>query len=92
MHPDGEGGTRDAGTRDPEDNLFAYPPRFADAGVGHDKASSGDVLPEHARPERFAELSLPPVEVLTGIAVDGLILAAMMLHVADHVARKSAGP
>ena len=42
------------------------------------KASSGEVLPEHARPERLTELVLPPVEVLAGIGVDGLIVAAVM--------------
>ena len=52
------------------------------------EASSRQVLPEHARPEWLTKLVLPPIEVLTGVGVNSLIVAAVVPRVTDHIACK----
>src|SRR5690349_2452850 len=76
-----------AGNADPTDleQHRADAPAVPEPRALHVEPDGGEVLAELAGPQRPAELERPDVEVLTGIGVDGLVRAAVVVVVADLV-------
>ena len=64
---------------------MADPPSLADQRSADVKAVCRDVLPKGSRGQRAAELEFPTIEILARVGVDGLIVAAMALAIADRI-------
>ena len=84
-HPAAEGRARDPRARHLKDYLLAHAPTLTQAGFVDLESDRGEVLAEETVGQLAPKLALPLVEVLPLKGVDGLLVAAVVLSVADEV-------
>src|SRR4029077_20276913 len=92
LEPPGERPARDTRRGHLEDTDVAHLPSLADERSVDIEPCGGQVLAEDAVGQWPPELSLPEVQVLAGIGIDGLVGPSMRARVADGVASGTAPP
>jgi hypothetical protein len=91
LQPALEGAARDARAGDLEQRIAPDQPALSDQRVADGDALGGQVLTEDAVAQRPAQLGGPGVKVLARVSVDGLVGAAVILHVVDPVPGQADG-
>jgi hypothetical protein len=89
-HPGLERRARDAPERRLQHHGVAYPPLLAHHGAADIHSGRRQVLAEETARQTTIEFTFPPVEVLPGVHVNRLIVAAVTFRIADRVAHQAA--